>query len=521
VTQDVLLLVGVTILGVYAIGWTRRIAPPWTELPLKTTVATALAGTIVFLDLAGTPPVGSLRLLVVVLAPLYVAAPLLVTAAARARAYGLADLVTTLLYWTPAGRDAVRRLTVQVALQRGDAEAALERLPEREGEVMRAQALAAHGDWEGVLEVPLPQAGDGAFLGSLARVEAFYGLGRRAEAEAEAHAMRSRWEREPKRPIGFRSLTLAEARVDAERGNFQRVREALGEPLPGVPPDVLFAIVARAAEVAGERGTAVRLYAEAYRHAPVGRRGRYQERLVAYGEPLPTPLRRGIGGVVTLGLAGALAACFVGQVALDAAFGPYPVGGFGVTASNLAAAFTIGLPVPADASWWRYLSYAFVHAGIVHVGFNLWVLVDIGRLYESRRGGGNLLAAFAVGTAMGAYLTSIAQAGGPVILVGASGGVLGVAGALLADVLRSSQASDRALLRGLLQWMALIALLSVALPAVSLWGHAGGVVGGLLWGFVRQGLPAAPRLDRTAGALAGAALVAAFLQVVGVVLALP
>ena len=70
----------------------------------------------------------------------------------------------------------------------------------------------------------------------------------------------------------------------------------------------------------------------------------------------------------------------------------------------------------------------------MHVGFNLWVLFDIGRMVEVRRGPGYLAAAFVAGTAMGAYLTSVAQAGETLVLVGASGGVLGVAGALLADV---------------------------------------------------------------------------------------
>ena len=140
------------------------------------------------------------------------------------------------------------------------------------------------------------------------------------------------------------------------------------------------------------------------------------------------------------------------------------------------------------------LSYGFVHGNLVHVGFNLWVLFDIGRMVEARRGPGYLAAAFVAGTAMGAYLTSVAQAGETLVLVGASGGVLGVAGALLADVAGgrgqsiarcsvscSSGCADR--------------LLSVAIPNVSLWGHVGGALGGLLWGFARQGLPADRRID--------------------------
>jgi membrane associated rhomboid family serine protease len=520
VTQEGLLMIGMIVLGVYAVGWTRRLALPWSELPLKTTAATAAAVALVLAEVAGATVDPTLRLVAVVLVPLFVLAPLAVTAAARARAYPLADAITALVYWTAAGRAAVGRLTVQVALQRGDAEAALARIPEHEGEVMRAQALAAQGAWEAVLDVPLPAEGDGAFLAALARVEALVGLGRLAEADEETRRMRARWERGDKGPIGYRCLVLGEAMVDAERGNVRRVREALATPLPGVAPDVLFGVIARAAEVAGDREVATRLYAEAYRQAPEGRRARFERPLREWGEPLPQPARRAGARRATLALTGSLAALFAGQLALDAAVGTAIVGPYAVDASNVAAAFVLGLPLPDGDAWWRYLSYAFVHANVVHIGFNLWVLLDIGRLYEARRGGGNLVAAFTVGAAMGAYLTGVAQAGMTVVLVGASGGVLGVAGALLADVLRSTQPHDRALLRGLLQWMALIALISVAIPNVSLWGHVGGVVGGLLWGFVRQGLPGDTRLDAAAGVLAVAALALAFAQVVRVVLVL-
>src|SRR5690606_33991228 len=98
------------------------------------------------------------------------------------------------------------------------------------------------------------------------------------------------------------------------------------------------------------------------------------------------------------------------------------------------------------------------------------------------------LVAFVVGTAGGAWLTSVMQAGQPLVLVGASGGVLGVAGALVADALLGGKGADMTLVRSLLQWMALILLFSV-LPGVSLWGHAGGVLGGFVYGAIRGRLP--------------------------------
>jgi membrane associated rhomboid family serine protease len=63
--------------------------------------------------------------------------------------------------------------------------------------------------------------------------------------------------------------------------------------------------------------------------------------------------------------------------------------------SSIAAAFGLGVPgFPFSDAWWRYLSYAFVHGGIIHIGFNVWVLLDLGRVYEARRGWGDLMAAF-------------------------------------------------------------------------------------------------------------------------------
>ena len=88
---------------------------------------------------------------------------------------------------------------------------------------------------------------------------------------------------------------------------------------------------------------------------------------------------------------------------------------------------------------------------------------------------------------------------GPPGVVGASGGVLGIGGALLADALRGRSARDRLLTRSLVQWIAFIVIFSVAVPGVSLWGHVGGLVGGLLWGFIRQGLPQTPRIDLGVG----------------------
>jgi rhomboid protease GluP len=199
-------------------------------------------------------------------------------------------------------------------------------------------------------------------------------------------------------------------------------------------------------------------------------------------------------------LGAVLALTYLVQVLADKYIGLLSVGGQGIHASSVVAAFVQGVPGVPDANvWWRYLTYAFIHGSILHIGLNVWVLLDIGRLYERRRGWGDVLAAFTLGTAAGALATTIFQAGQPLVLLGASGGILGVAGALLAEAALSRSASDRLLLRSLLQWVALLLVFSIAIPGVSLWGHVGGIVGGFVYGAVRLRSGVGQRFSQAAG----------------------
>ncbi len=497
--QTILFLLVVALSGVYASRWTLRLAPLGSELPLKTVGATALGALVAGAFFAAFALPEALVTVALVLVPLYIFGPLALIALARARRYDGAFALANALYWTPGGREAVRRLLAQVALQRGDAEAALTLLPERaESDLLRAQAYAQQGRWHDLLELTPPETGDNAFLAHAARAQAYTELGETNLAEHELSVMEQRWERQGQGPLGYRAVTLTKARLAAARGDFEGTRMLLQEPLPGVPPYTVLSILAGAAERSGRLEAAAKLYAQAYRVAPEGQRASLAEKLTHYGQPLPTLARERSWSVATFALMAVIALCYGAQLWLD--------GRYSGSGGTLTGAFLHNLPqIPEANAPWRFLSYGFVHGNLVHIGFNLWVLFDIGRLYEARRDWGNLLAAFVVGTVLGAYFTTIATAGG-VPLVGASGGVLGVAGALLADTLRSPNAQDRLLTRALLQWIVLIALFSL-LPGVSLWAHAGGLVGGLLWGFVRQGLPTSKRIDWVAGGLSVALIV--------------
>ena len=151
---------------------------------------------------------------------------------------------------------------------------------------------------------------------------------------------------------------------------------------------------------------------------------------------------------------------------------------------NSRLAVDLGLfgPFVADGQWYRIITAAFVHAGIIHLLFNMIVLWWLGGALER----------YAGTTRMGLiFLTSIVWGSAGALLldpmaltVGASGGIYGLMAALL--VLERQQGI--ALLgSGLGIFLLLNLALSFVIPGISIGGHLGGIAGGLLAALVLSG----------------------------------
>ena len=135
--------------------------------------------------------------------------------------------------------------------------------------------------------------------------------------------------------------------------------------------------------------------------------------------------------------------------------------------------------------WMMFASYAFLHGGLLHLAFNMITLLSLGRAVTERVGPWRFALLYALTAAGGAGVYALlSQSGQP--MVGASGALFGLAGALIAW-LWEDQPSLRAALRRAGRVVLLLVAINVALY-VALQGrlawetHLGGFLAGWVLG---------------------------------------
>jgi membrane associated rhomboid family serine protease len=136
-----------------------------------------------------------------------------------------------------------------------------------------------------------------------------------------------------------------------------------------------------------------------------------------------------------------------------------------------------------DGEWWRVATTGLQHGSWLHVALNTWSLWVVGEWAEAVWGRVRLLLLFVISSVLGC-LASVGWAEAPMV-VGASAGVLGIAGALLigrllgrGEVGRRLRPISAATLGGTL---AILLAIGFFVPVIAQAGHIGGLVaGGLL-----------------------------------------
>ena len=143
-------------------------------------------------------------------------------------------------------------------------------------------------------------------------------------------------------------------------------------------------------------------------------------------------------------------------------------------------------PYTVNGQWWRLLSACFLHFGIVHIGFNMFVLYQIGLMTEPLFGSVLFLLVYLVAgvgaNVIGLYLHPM------VVSAGASGAIFGVYGALLAFLLRRkgivNPQAAKAVTRSVMIFLAYNLFFGLADRHTDLTVHIAGLALGFLAGFV-------------------------------------
>lgn len=137
--------------------------------------------------------------------------------------------------------------------------------------------------------------------------------------------------------------------------------------------------------------------------------------------------------------------------------------------------FDLGLFGPAIAAgeWWRLLTAGFVHADLVHVGFNCLLLWQLGGALESAFGRRSFALVALVALLGGSSGALVVEP--DALTVGASGMVFGLMGATVV-VMRARGVDPMA--SGVGGLLALNLVITFVLPGISIGGHVGGLLAG-------------------------------------------
>lgn len=141
-----------------------------------------------------------------------------------------------------------------------------------------------------------------------------------------------------------------------------------------------------------------------------------------------------------------------------------------------------------NGQWWRLITAGFLHGGLMHIGFNMWALMDIGRHAEETYGPKRMSVIYILST-MGGFGLSMIR--GTYLTVGASAGLFGLIGAMIAvGVIHRNSAQAAAIKAFYIRW-AIYGLLWGLLPMFHVDNAAH--LGGMATGFVVAWIAGTPR----------------------------
>lgn len=184
----------------------------------------------------------------------------------------------------------------------------------------------------------------------------------------------------------------------------------------------------------------------------------------------------GSQGIVTTVLVAINALVWVAMIALGKA-----------TPSGAGSSFveygTFGPAIDRLDEFWRLVTGGFLHAGVIHIGFNMYLLWQLGKQLEKVVGEANFVVMYFAALLGGSFGAMLLNAGGA--HGGASGAVFGLFGV---TAILYRERGINVMQTPLGRLIALNLIITFAVPGISKGGHLGGFVAGLIIGVIYFGV---------------------------------
>ena len=155
--------------------------------------------------------------------------------------------------------------------------------------------------------------------------------------------------------------------------------------------------------------------------------------------------------------------------------------GFAPSSQALLALGATGAVPLGAGRWWTLFTAIYLHAGILHIVFNLLWIRQLGPAVEELYGSARTAVIFTISGVAGFV---VSNAVGVPLTVGASGSIFGLLGAIVAYGRRRGGAFGAMVLRQYGMWALILFVFGFFMADVNNYAHAGGFLGGLACGYV-------------------------------------
>lgn len=139
------------------------------------------------------------------------------------------------------------------------------------------------------------------------------------------------------------------------------------------------------------------------------------------------------------------------------------------------------IPIDKLHWWWTLLSASYLHGGLLHIAFNMLALKQLGPFVLREYGVNRFFVIYTATGIAGFYLSYLA---GITLTIGASTSICGLIGATLYYGKSRGDIYGQAIYKQVMGWVVGLALFGFMIPGINNWGHGGGIVSGILLGFL-------------------------------------